>query len=455
MSIATINPSNGEIIKIFSPFSDSEVDEKLSLAEKAFKEYCKTSLAQRGSWIKEAARILTEKKQEFARMITLEMGKTYTSAIAEIEKCVFNCQFYSEHAEEFLSNISVITEAKKSYIQLQPLGPLLAIMPWNFPFWQVFRFAVPSLLAGNVILLKHASNVPQCALAIEEIFREAGFPEGILQTLLIESDKVEDIIKDKRIKAVTFTGSTSAGAKVASIAGKEIKKVVLELGGSDPFIVMETANFEDALMSGINARIINNGQSCIAAKRFLIVDQVYERFANGMRDKFKALKIGDPMSSDTDLGPLASSEVLKILDYQVKMCEKMGAKILIGGYPLTDRPGNFYMPTIITDLPPGTPADDEEFFGPVALLYRVKDTEEAIHIANKTPYGLGASVWTNDEKEIERFISELECGMVFINGIVKSDPRLPFGGIKYSGYGRELGIQGIFEFCNLKTVYIK
>jgi succinate-semialdehyde dehydrogenase/glutarate-semialdehyde dehydrogenase len=328
-------------------------------------------------------------------------------------------------------------------------------MPWNFPFWQVFRFAAPALMAGNVILLKHASNVPQSALTIEEIFRDAGYPEGVFQTLLITAEKVKDVLEDERVKAATLTGSESAGASLASIAGKNIKKTVLELGGSDPFIVFETADLDEAVSAAVTARIMNNGQSCIAAKRLIAVGAIGEKFEQRLVEKFKTLKIGNPMEADTDLGPLATPDILKTLDLQVQACVKKGAKVLTGGQPLSDCPGNFYLPTILTDIPPGTPADREEFFGPVALLYRAKDIDEAIGIANSTPFGLGASVWTKNNSEIEKLIQEIESGAVFVNGMVKSDPRLPFGGIKHSGYGRELGIQGIHEFVNIKTVWMK
>jgi succinate-semialdehyde dehydrogenase/glutarate-semialdehyde dehydrogenase len=403
----------------------------------------------------EAAQILESTSRQFGKLITLEMGKTFVSAAGEVEKCALNCRFYAERAAEFLGDVPVATDAGRSFIRFQPLGAVLAVMPWNFPFWQVFRFAAPALMAGNVILLKHASNVPQSALTIEEIFRDAGFPEGVFQTLLITAEKVKDVLEDERVKAATLTGSESAGASLASIAGKNIKKTVLELGGSDPFIVFETADLDEAVSTAVTARIMNNGQSCIAAKRLIAVGAIGEKFEQRLVEKFKTLKIGNPMEADTDLGPLATPDILKTLDLQVQACVKKGAKVLTGGQPLSDCPGNFYLPTILADIPPGTPADHEEFFGPVALLYRVKDIDEAIRIANSTPFGLGASIWTNDPGEIARLIQEIESGAVFVNGLVKSDPRLPFGGIKHSGYGRELGIQGIHEFVNIKTVWMK
>jgi len=455
MSIATINPSTGEIIKTFTPLTDAEIERKLERAQKTFENYRNIPVAQRTQWMNNAADILSQNHDRFGRMITLEMGKTYLSAIAEVEKCALNCRYYAEHAVEFLSDIPVATDAKKSFIRFQPFGPVLAVMPWNFPFWQVFRFAAPALMAGNVALLKHASNVPQCALAIEEIFLQAGFPVGVFQTLLIGAEKVAGIIEDEKIRAATLTGSEPAGASLASIAGSKIKKTVLELGGSDPFIVLESADLAETISTAVTARIMNNGQSCVAAKRFIVMELIADRFEQSLKDKFKALTVGDPLNPDTDLGPLATPDILKILDRQVKACVQKGAKVLTGGQPMSDCPGNFYLPTILTDIPPGTPADSEEFFGPVALLYRVKDIDEAIRIANSTPFGLGASVWTKNNSEIEKLVNELESGAVFVNGMVKSDPRLPFGGIKHSGYGRELGIQGIHEFVNIKTVWIK
>jgi succinate-semialdehyde dehydrogenase/glutarate-semialdehyde dehydrogenase len=328
-------------------------------------------------------------------------------------------------------------------------------MPWNFPFWQVFRFVAPALMAGNVGLLKHASNVPQCALAIEEIIKRAGFPIGVFQTLLIGASQVANLIADERVKAATLTGSEAAGASLAQAAGKQIKKTVLELGGSDPFIVLESADLETAASFATTARMLNNGQSCIAAKRFIVVDAIADKFEQLLLEKFAVLKVGDPMHPDTDLGPLATPDLVKELDQQVQTTLKEGAKLLIGGHPLSDRPGNFYPPTIITEIPPGSFAEQEEFFGPVALLFRVPDIDAAIKVANSTPFGLGASAWTTNDQERDRLIEEIEAGAVFINGMVKSDPRLPFGGIKRSGYGRELSIQGIQEFVNVKTVWVK
>jgi len=455
MGIATINPATGETIKTFERESASSIEAKLARSQQTFEQYRKTPMSQRAEWLNVAAEILERDKLSFGKMMTTEMGKTLKSAIAEVEKCALVCRYYAEHAADFLADVPASTDASKSFVRYQPLGVILAVMPWNFPFWQVFRFAAPALMAGNVGLLKHASNVPQCALAIEEIFREAGFPEGAFQTLLISADQVESIINDNRVKAATLTGSELAGASLGASAGKQLKKTVLELGGSDPYIVLESADLDSAVATAVTARMLNNGQSCIAAKRFIVVDAVADEFEQRFVEKFQTLKIGDPMDENTDVGPLATPGILEDLDKLVQTCIEKGSKVLIGGHPLSDRPGNFYLPTILTDFPPGTPADEEEFFGPVALLFRVPDIDAAIKLANSTPFGLGASAWTRDEEQAHRLVDELEAGAVFINGLVKSDPRLPFGGIKRSGYGRELGIQGIHEFVNIKTVWIK
>ncbi|MGL4502161.1 MAG: NAD-dependent succinate-semialdehyde dehydrogenase [Planktothrix sp.] len=454
MSIATINPATGETVKTFTPLTNAEIDTALSLADRAFKDYRRVSFAQRSQWMKNAANLLEENAETYAKIMTLEMGKPITSAIAEVKKSASVCRFYAENAAQFLADVPAESDASNSFIAYEPLGAILAVMPWNFPFWQVFRFAAPALMAGNVGLLKHASNVPQCALAIGEIFQKAGFPEGVFQTLLVGSDKVAQIITDDRVKAGTLTGSEPAGASLASLAGQNIKKTVLELGGSDPFIVLETADINAAVEAAVTARMLNNGQSCIAAKRFILISTIADEFESRMAEKFAALKIGDPMLADTEVGPLATPGILTELDQQVQICVKAGAKVLTGGQPL-ERPGNFYPPTILTQIPEGTPAYSEEFFGPVALIFRVNSLEEAITLANSTIFGLGASAWTNNQAEQERFIRELEAGAVFINGSVKSDPRLPFGGIKRSGYGRELSSQGIHEFVNIKTVWIK
>jgi succinate-semialdehyde dehydrogenase / glutarate-semialdehyde dehydrogenase len=455
MAIATINPATGETLKTFEPLTDAEIAAKLDLAGLAFDEYRKTSLVERSHALQQAADILDKEKADFAKIMTLEMGKSYKGAISEVEKCAAVCRYYAEHAAEFLADVEVKTDASRSFIRYQPLGIILAVMPWNFPFWQVFRFAAPALMAGNVGLLKHASNVPQCALAIEDIIQRAGFPKGVFQTLLIGAAKVADLMADDRVKAATLTGSEPAGASLAAAAGKQIKKVVLELGGSDPFIVLESADLETAVATATTARMLNNGQSCIAAKRFIVVEAIADKFEKLLLEKFQALKVGDPMLPDTDLGPLATSGILQELDQQVQASLNSGAKILIGGQPLSDRPGNYYPPTILIDIPTDSPTAQEEFFGPVAMLFRVPDIDAAIKLANDTPFGLGASAWTQNEGESDRLISEIEAGAVFINSMVKSDPRMPFGGIKRSGYGRELSIQGIHEFVNVKTVWVK
>ncbi len=461
MAISTINPATGKLHKSFEPLKQTEIATKLDLAQQAFAKYRKTSFAERAQSIRACAEILEKNKEAFASTMTLEMGKTYKSALAEVQKCAWVCNFYAEHAAEFLADVHVKTDGSQSFVSYQPLGVILAVMPWNFPFWQVFRFAAPALMAGNVALLKHASNVPQCALAIEEVFQKAGFPEGVFQTLLISAAQVGDIIADDRVKAATLTGSEPAGASLAAAAGKQIKKVVLELGGSDPFIVLESADIEAAVSTGITARMLNNGQSCIAAKRFIVAESVADKFEKLLLEKFQALKVGDPMEPDTDIGPLATSSILKELDQQVQACRDAGAKVLIGGKPLSEGSegfegsGNFYPPTIVKDIPLDHPIAQEEFFGPVALLFRIPDINAAIELANATPFGLGASAWTTNPEEQKRLIKEVEAGAVFINGLVKSDPRLPFGGIKRSGYGRELSIQGIHEFVNVKTVWVK
>ena len=463
MGIATINPATGELIQTFEPMGDEAIAQAIAQAQATFEQYRHTSFSQRADWMQRAAQILIDRRQEFGRIMTLEMGKPLAAAIAEVEKSAAVCRFYAENAAQFLADVAVETDASHSFVKYQPLGPVLAVMPWNFPFWQVFRFAAPALMAGNVGLLKHASNVPQCALAIEEVFQQAGFPSGAFQTLLVGASKVVDIIADERVMAATLTGSEAAGASLAATAGKQIKKTLLELGGSDPFIVMPSADLEVAASTAVTARMLNNGQSCIAAKRFIVQADIADAFLQKLVDKFAALKLGDPMDPDTNIGPLATPEILLDLDQQVQACIDQGATVLIGGDPqavvtksvVALQQGNFYPPTILTDLPPGSPADQEEFFGPVALVFRVPDLDAAIRLANSTSFGLGASGWTEDEAERDRLIAELEAGAVFINSLVKSDPRLPFGGIKRSGYGRELGIQGIHEFVNIKTVWVK
>jgi succinate-semialdehyde dehydrogenase / glutarate-semialdehyde dehydrogenase len=454
MRIATVNPTTGEVLKTFEPDSDAAVDEKLSRAANAFAHYRKTSFAKRGDWMTRAADILQREKEAFAKVMTTEMGKTFRSAVDEVVKCSWVCRYYAEHAERFLADDVVATDAAKSYVHYQPLGPVLAIMPWNFPFWQVIRAAAPALMAGNVLLLKHASNVPQCALLIEDIYRRAGLPEAAFQTLLIGAGRVDAILDDPRVVAATLTGSEYAGVQVGVGAAKRVKKVVLELGGSDPFIVLPSANIDEAVATAVKARILNNGQSCINAKRFIVAESVADEFQRKFVNAMEGLKVGDPFDKTTDLGPLATADGLKDIEDQVFRSVQAGSRILTGGKKV-DRSGFFYAPTVMTDIPRNSPGYCEELFGPVASLFRAKDIDDAIHIANDTRFGLGASVWTNDEAERNRLIHDLESGMVFVNRMVVSDPRLPFGGVKWSGYGRELGVHGIREFTDIKTVWIQ
>jgi len=453
MAIASVNPATGEKLKEFSRFDDAEIEKRLSRAEEAFSRYRHTIFTERAELLHAATELLFQEREKFAEIITMEMGKLFRDSIAEIEKCARGCRFYAENGARFLEEEPAQTDAAESYVEYQPLGPVLAIMPWNFPFWQVFRFAAPALVAGNVGLLKHASNMPQCALAIEEIFCRAGFEEGVFQTLLIEPEQVEKLIADPRVKAVTVTGSEKAGAAVASAAAREIKKSVLELGGSDAFIVMPSADFESALNTAVKARTINTGQSCIAAKRFIIADQIYERFLEQFVDRMRTLKVGDPMDPETELGPLATEQILQSVHDQVQKTVAAGAKLLTGGNRIHG-PGFFYEPTVLIDVPKDSPAYREEVFGPVASIFRVGDAHEAINLANDSTFGLGSSAWTKDRREQKLFTSELDTGMVFINAMVASDPRLPFGGVKRSGFGRELGAAGTREFTNTKTIWI-
>ena len=453
MAIASINPATGEKLKEFTAFDNAEIERRLKRAEEAFAHHRREPFAKRAQLMMAAASLLEQEKDRLARTMTLEMGKLFRAAQEEIAKCIRGCRFYAENGERFLEDEAAQTDAAQSYVHYEPLGSVLAIMPWNFPFWQVFRFAAPALLAGNVGLLKHAANVPQCALAIEEIFCRAGFDEGIFQTLLIEAQQVEKVIVDARVRAITLTGSEKAGSAVASTAARHIKKSVLELGGSDPFIVMPSGDFEATLTAAIKARTINNGQSCIAAKRFLVADEVYDEFLRQFVERMRALKVGDPFDEITEIGPLATEHILQGVHEQVQKSIAAGAKLLTGGNRVRG-PGFFYEPTVLIDVPSGSPAYREEIFGPVASFFRVRDAADAIEIANDTSFGLGASAWTNDRAEQELFASELETGMVFINAMVASDPRLPFGGVKRSGFGRELGVAGIREFTNAKTIWI-
>ena len=453
-SIASVNPANGEILRTFEELKDGEIDRKIAIAAETFAIYRKLPYAERAVMMNRAAEILENEKEDFARLMTLEMGKTYKSALAEVCKCATAYRYYAQNAERFLADEVAETGARRSFVRYLPIGPILAVMPWNFPFWQVTRFAAPALMAGNVGLLKHASNVPQSALAIEDLFRRAGFPEGAFQTLLIGSKKVESILNDSRVVGATLTGSEGAGIQVGIAAAKRIKKVVLELGGSDPFIVMPSADLEAATRTGVEARVINNGQSCIAAKRFIVAESIAEEFERRFVRRMESLVVGDPFDEKTEVGPLSSAEAVESLDRDVKKTIASGARLLTGGHPLAQK-GNYYAPTVLTDIPKESPAYQEELFGPVASLFRAEHIDDAIRIANDSRFGLGASVWTNDDSERERFIDELETGMVFVNKMVASDPRIPFGGVKHSGHGRELGIHGIREFVNPKTVWIE
>ena len=454
MGIASVNPATGETFATFQALTDAEIERKLRCAVDAFRVNRERTFAERAKRLQRAAEILERDAVKYGRLITTEMGKPVKAAIAEVQKCATACRYYAENGERHLADERIKTDADDSYVRFQPIGPVLAIMPWNFPFWQVFRFAAPALMAGNTGLLKHSSNVPQSAMAIETILREAGFDHDEFQTLLITSDQVPRLLEDERVRAATLTGSEPAGASVASVAGKHIKKTVLELGGSDPFIVMPSAELDKAAEIAVKARIVNNGQSCIAAKRFI----VHEKIADGFERKFVAametLKIGDPLDESVDIGPLATPQILSDIEKQVDASIKAGAKLLTGGKRIGSK-GNFYAPTVLTDIPRNAPVFSEETFGPVASIFRVRNFDEAVEIANATTFGLGASVWTQDRAEADRFIDAIETGQVFVNAMVVSDARLPFGGVKHSGYGRELGVYGIREFVNIKTVYVK
>ncbi|MBI3125867.1 MAG: NAD-dependent succinate-semialdehyde dehydrogenase [Ignavibacteriales bacterium] len=454
MSIQTINPSNGKIVQTFEQHSSKQVNEIIGLTHEAFLNWRNAGFSVRKVFMKKASAILREKKNEFGKILTLEMGKPIIQAIAEVEKCALVCDYYAENTENILSEEIIATDASESFVRFDPIGIVLAVMPWNFPFWQVFRFAAPALMAGNACLLKHASNVPMSALAIEEIFSQAGFPQNVFRTLLIGSSEVEEVINHPKIKAATLTGSEPAGKKVAESCGKVLKKTVLELGGSDPFIVLEDADIDTAVKIAITARLINNGQSCIAAKRFIVVEKVYDEFEKKFVQLMEKIKIGDPMNPETELGPIAREDLLCELEDQVKRSTQSGAKILCGGKRI-EREGFYFEATILANVLPGTPAYEEEIFGPVASLIKAKDEEEAIRIANDSEFGLGASLWTANIEKAKLLAARIEGGSVFINGMVKSDPRLPFGGIKNSGYGREISHYGIKEFVNIKTVWIK
>jgi len=456
VAIATVNPATGETVKTYDEMSEADVERCLAAAATAHESYRLTSFAERAGWMRNAAGILDDERDQIATMMTTEMGKTLAAAKQEVAKCATTCRYYAEHAAGFLTD--ELADAKAvgaadAYVRYQPLGAILAIMPWNFPLWQAMRFAAPALMAGNVGLLKHASNVPQTALFMQDLFARAGFPTGTFQTLLVGSARVEAVVRDRRVAAATLTGSGPAGSSVAAIAGSEIKKVVLELGGSDPFVVMPSADLPKAAEVGAFARCLNNGQSCIAAKRFIAHDSVYDEFARLFTEQMSAKTVGDPMAEGTDVGPLCSEQQREDVEHLVADAVAKGAKVLCGG-AAPEGPGFYYPPTVLTRITPEMRVHHEEVFGPVATLYRVPDIDAAVDLANGTEFGLGANVWTADEAERIRFIRDLAAGMVFVNGNVTSYPQLPFGGVKSSGHGRELSFHGIREFCNVKSVWI-
>jgi succinate-semialdehyde dehydrogenase / glutarate-semialdehyde dehydrogenase len=453
MSIQSINPATGDILETLEPTSRQEIERVVAGAHAAFLEWRKRPFAERSALMHGAARELRARKAEYAATMTREMGKPIVQAEAEVEKCAVTCDYYADHAEAFLAEQPRETDASRSYVRFDPLGVILAVMPWNFPFWQVFRFAAPALMAGNAGILKHASNVPRCALQIEEVFRRAGFPEALFRTVLADAAAVKRLIADPRIAAVTLTGSEQAGIAVGEQAGHELKKSVLELGGSDPFIVLPDADVDAAAVAATEARLINSGQSCIAAKRFIVVEPVADRFLDRFKAEMASRKMGDPSARDTQVGPQARVDLRDQLHQQVEESVKRGARTLLGGEVPTGK-GAYYPPTLLSAVDRGMPAFDEEMFGPVAAVIRAKDETDAIRLANDSTFGLGAALWTRDRARAERLAAQVEAGAVFVNGVVKSDPRMPFGGIKRSGYGRELSEYGIREFVNIKSVWI-
>ena len=453
MAIQSINPATGEVVKTFQPHNTEEVNAKINAAEETFKKWREVNFEERARLMHKQADILENEAEKYARLITLEMGKPLKDAVAEVKKCAKACRYYADNAKDFLKDEQIETEASKSMIAFEPLGVILAIMPWNFPFWQAYRFLAPALMAGNVGLLKHASNVPQCALAIEEIVRKAGFPDNVFQTLLIGSKEVEPVIKNPVVKAVTLTGSEGAGAQVAEIAGREIKKTVLELGGSDAFIVLEDADLDKAAEVAVKSRMVNTGQSCIAAKRFIVVESIADAFLQKMKEKMANLKTGDPLTDDTDYGPLARKDLAEDLEKQVKASVEKGAEVVLAG-GRDGKESAYFKPMILKNVKPGMPAYEEEMFGPVAAVMVVKDEAEAIKIANDSRFGLGGAVWTQDAERGLRVARKVETGAMFVNALVASTPEMPFGGVKKSGYGRELSYLGIREFVNQKSIWI-
>jgi succinate-semialdehyde dehydrogenase / glutarate-semialdehyde dehydrogenase len=454
MSLRSINPATGKKIATHQVFSAADTSATIDAGHIAWHDWKALAFPERARCLREVAVRLGARARELAELVTLEMGKPVKSARAEIEKCIWVCEYFADHAHAFLADEPIATDAIRSYARFEPLGVILAVMPWNFPFWQLFRFAAPALMAGNACVLKHASNVSGCALAIEQLFREAGCPGNLLRTLLIGADQVEDAIWNEKIRAVTLTGSTAAGREIAAVAGRALKKTVLELGGNDPYIVLADADVAKAAETCAASRLINNGQSCIAAKRFIVVDEVYGEFQSAFVERIRRAKSGDPMREETEVGPLAREDLRESLHNQVRASIEQGARLLLGG-EIPEGPGFFYPPTVLADVTPGMPAFDEETFGPVAALIRARDVEEAVSLANDSPYGLGAAIFSEDIETAEAMARRLDAGFVAVNDSVRSDPRLPFGGIKDSGYGRELSHYGIKEFVNIKTVYIK
>jgi len=454
MDVAAINPATGQTVKIYRETTQEEVAAAIAKAHEAWGEWRARPFAERARLMQRCAGILRARQESLARLMATEMGKPVKQGAAEAEKCAWACEFYAANAERMLQPEDVATEAKRSYVAFQPLGVVLAVMPWNFPLWQVYRFAAPGLMAGNVAVLKHASNVPGCALAIDEMFREAGFPEGVFRALLVGSKAVGAIIDHPRVRAVTLTGSTPAGRSVAMQGGHAIKKTVLELGGSDAYVVLEDADLDHAARTCVQSRLVNSGQSCIAAKRFIVASPVAREFTERFVERMKQAKVGDPFDEATDVGPLARQDLRDHLHVQVLRSKDRGARVLLGGeVPAGD--GAWYPPTVLADVKPGMPAFDEELFGPAAAIVEAKDENDAIELANRTQFGLGGAVFTKDLARGERLARALECGFAAVNTLVASDPRLPFGGVKCSGYGRELGVFGIREFVNVKTVYLQ
>jgi succinate-semialdehyde dehydrogenase / glutarate-semialdehyde dehydrogenase len=453
MAIESVNPATGERLRSFDPLTEDQLDERIQKAADAFPDYRRTTYAERAELLRRTADILDAEADQLGAIATLEMGKTLTAAVAEVHKSAKGCRWYADHGAEMLADEPWPVDGARVFTRYEPLGPILAVMPWNFPYWQVFRFAAPALFAGNVGLLKHASNVPQVALAIEDVLRRAGFGDGVFQTLLVPSSAIEATVADDRVRGATLTGSEPAGREVGAAASQHIKPSVLELGGADPFIVMPSADLDEAVEQGVTSRLLNNGQSCVNAKRFIVHREVAAEFTERFVNRMAAQVVGDPMKEDTDVGPLSSAEAVRTLHDQVTATVKAGARLLTGGEPV-DGPGNYYPPTVLTDIPTGSPGHHEEFFGPVALVWTADDIDQAIRIANDSPFGLSATAWTTDPTEQERFVTEVETGMVYLNRFTESTPEVPFGGAKNSGYGRELATFGARSFTNPKTVWI-